>query len=360
MGPPTSARPRRSRAGLFLFLLVLGLAAWEVAARVSGAAVTPVRFAGAAWNVAAGRGGGLGAGSDELDRIYIRPLPYMMWGLKPGWTRESKDGKARTSNRHGFRGPDFAVPKPQGTYRIVCLGGSTTYDDQVDDADTYPVQLEAFLRQARPGRSIEVINAGVPSYTSAESLASLAFVCVDLQPDAILIYDNINDYRPRLYPNFDPAYFHYRKIWDGSARLKETGEPGSEMQGINSYLQWMPPEPLGDKAENARRAGTWAFRRNLLSMCGIAKAHGIAIVLATVICDAGGINSEPLLVDSIAEQNQVMKQVAAEQGALLIDLAAAYPQGDFYAEGDPIHNNAAGAKEKARIIADGLLQGLLQ
>ena len=357
MGPPTSSRPRRSRAGLFLFLLVLGLAAWEVAARVAGAPVTPVRFAGAAWNLAAGRSGGLGGG-DELDRIYIRPLPYMMWGLKPGWTRESKDGKARTSNSHGFRGPEFAVPKPQGTYRIVCLGGSTTYDDQVDDADTYPVQLEALLRQARPGRSIEVINAGVPSYTSAESLASLAFVCVDLQPDAILIYDNINDYRPRLYPNFDPAYFHYRKVWDGSARLKQTGPSGSEMQGINSYLQWLPPEPEGDQAENVRRAGTWAFRRNLLSMCGVAKAHGIAIVLATVVCDPENQYSEELMVQAIAEQNEVMKQVAAEQGALLVDLAAVYPEGGFFA--DPIHNNAAGAKEKARIIADGLLQGLLR
>ena len=360
MGTPTSARPRRSRAGLFLFLLVLGLAAWELAARAAGAAVTPVRFAGAAWNLAAGGGGGLGAGSEELERIYIRPLPYMMWGLKPGWTRESKDGKPRTSNSHGFRGPEFAVPKPQGTYRIVCLGGSTTYDDQVGDADTYPVQLEALLRQARPGRSIEVVNAGVPSYTSAESLASLAFVCVDLQPDAILIYDNINDYRPRLYPNFDPAYFHYRKVWDGSARLRETGEGNLRAGTIDSYLQRMPPEPQGDKAENARRAGTWAFRRNLLSMCGIAKAHGIAIVLSTVVCDPHGPNSEALMVDAIAEQNQVMKQVAAEQGALLIDLAAAYPQGDFFAEGDPIHNNEAGAKEKARIIADGLLAGLLQ
>jgi len=43
---------------------------------------------------------------------------------------------------------------------------------------------------------------------------------------------------------------------------------------------------------------------------------------------------------------------------VLVDLAAAYPEGNYFA--DSVHNNAAGAKEKARIIADGLLKDLFK
>lgn len=360
MGDPTSSRPRRSRVGLFLFLLLLGAAAWELASRISDSpGLRPSRMLAGAL----GGGGGGNAGppdapsASEMERMYIEPQPYVMWGLKPKWTRESKRGLVMTSNSLGFRGEEIAVPKPAGVYRIVCLGGSTTYDELVSDADTFAVQLQAALRKARPDRKIEVVNAGVPSYTSAESLANLAFRCIELQPDLILDYDNVNDVRPRFYRNFDNAYFNYRKIWDGSNRLWQKGE-GELESGINLFLQRLPPDDNGDQASNARRAGTHAFERNLTSIAGIAKAHGIDVAFATVICDPQDPNAQAPLIDGIVEQNEVMKRVAAAQGALLIDLAAQFPKGDYF--DDPVHNNPAGAKEKARIIADGLLAGPLK
>ena len=370
--PTASARPRRSRAGLFFFVLLLGLVAWEIVARVAmPGSVTPLKFACAAWTVASGgtvSGGGAPPPTDEqMAKIAYRPLPYLNYGLKPNWTRTSDKPNApvKTSNSLGFRGREVDSPKPAGRYRIACLGGSTTYDDGVGDDETYPLKLEEFLRAARPDLDIEVVNAGVPSYTSAESLANLAFRVLDLQPDAIVLYEGINDWRPRTYPGFDSAYFHYRKVWDGSTRHYEAGPPGTEMAGgINPFIQYNNP-PGQDVAANARAAGHAAFERNLVSMAGIAKEHGVSVVMVSNTIDEANpfTQKEPGFLAGIREHNEVIRKVCSEHGALFIDLDARFPKGADLPDGglfvDIVHNNARGSEIKARIIADGLLAGLL-
>jgi lysophospholipase L1-like esterase len=362
MPQPASTRARRSRVGLFLFLLLLLGGAWEIAVRARGmSAPTPLRVLSAAWVVAGG--GAVGGrppgapGPEEVAKMAYRPLPYVMFGLKPDWTREAPDGLQRRSNSLGFRGREVEQPKPPGRYRIVCLGGSTTYSEAVGDADAYPALLESMLREARPGRDIEVVNAGVPTYTTAESLANLAFRVIDLQPDAIIVYHAANDYRPRLYRNFDSAYFHYRKVWDGTTTLWENG-PGEMLGGLNPFVQFNLPEDNGDPAENAARAGSAAYRRNLVSMAGIAAAHGARTVFVSFACDEQGKHRLEEYVVGVAEHNRVMREVAAAQGALWIDMLAVFPQGQGLFV-DAVHLNARGTAAKARIIADGLLKGLL-
>jgi lysophospholipase L1-like esterase len=359
--PTSSSRARRSRAGLFLFLILLFGGAWEVAVRVIGLPQpTPLRVLSAAWSVASGRGGGGPAGApgpEELAKMAYRPLPYVMWGLKPDWTREAPDGRLRTSNSLGFRGAAVQVPKPEGRTRIVCLGGSTTYSEAVGDADAYPYLMEQMLREARPELDIEVVNAGVPSYTTAESLANLAFRVLDLQPDAIVVYHAVNDYRPREYRNFDSAYLHYRKVWDGTNTLYERG-PGDMEGGLNPFIQHNLPPDNGSKAENARRAGTGAYRRNLTSMAGLAAAHGVRAVFVSFAVDEQGEHTRSEYVQAAAEHNVVLREVAERQGALFIDLQPEFPQGQGYFQ-DAVHLNERGTPVKARIIADGLLKGLL-
>ena len=59
-------------------------------------------------------------------RLMFSPHHYLAYYPSPGY--------AKGENRHnslGYRGEEFAVPKPPSVYRIVCLGGSTTYTDRV-------------------------------------------------------------------------------------------------------------------------------------------------------------------------------------------------------------------------------------
>jgi len=367
MSNPASSRQRGSRFGLILFLLVLGLISWEIIGRVVGIPrTTPLKFAAAAWTVAsggslAGTGVGTPPDAEQLKKNAYRPLPYVMYGLKPNWSREGQvhpDGEVltKTSNSLGFRGREVVMPKPAGIYRIVCLGGSTTYSDAVGDADAYPLLLEQQLRKARPDKDIEVINAGVPSYTTAETLPNLAFRCIDLQPDAIVLYEGINDFRTRVYKNFDNAYFHYRKVWNGTIENWEAGE-GEMRGGINPFIQFNTPADNGNKNENVRRAGTAAFRRNLTSIAGIARAHGIKVVFVTCSFDPDSEYSDETFAAGIEEHNEVVREVAKAQGALCIDMAAQFSTKGQFA--DPVHMNPAGSLQMARLIAAGLLKGLL-
>ncbi len=69
-------------------------------------------------------------------------------------------GKSVTINQAGFRGlRDNPIPKPPGKFRVVCLGDSFTLGYGVDDANSYPAQLESLHPE------IEAINMGQGGYS---------------------------------------------------------------------------------------------------------------------------------------------------------------------------------------------------
>jgi hypothetical protein len=89
------------------------------------------------------------------------------------------------------------MPKPANEFRIVCIGGSTTYDDCIDDdAGTYPARLQFHLTQR--GYAVKVINAGVPGWTSYESVINFALRISSIAPDLIIDYDGWNDLSARV------------------------------------------------------------------------------------------------------------------------------------------------------------------
>ena len=55
------------------------------------------------------------------------PHPYLAYALKPSWSSPRNRKKSASHNRLGFRGPEIEIPKPAGTFRVLCLGGSSTY-----------------------------------------------------------------------------------------------------------------------------------------------------------------------------------------------------------------------------------------
>ena len=62
---------------------------------------------------------------------YEGGYPYLPYRVRP------KPSSSRYSNPRGYRGRDFEWKKPEGTVRIACLGGSTTWEG------TYPTVLQA-------------------------------------------------------------------------------------------------------------------------------------------------------------------------------------------------------------------------
>lgn len=122
-------------------------------------------------------------------------------------TPDYVDTRGVYHNAQGFRRKgEVAQKKPKGTYRIFLMGGSAAYGTGSLAAfgkDKWPILrndetidyfLEAFLKEKLPGRSIEVINAGITSHQSHHHLIYLNQTILKMHPDMVIFFDGFNDY----------------------------------------------------------------------------------------------------------------------------------------------------------------------
>ena len=140
---------------------------------------------------------------EKIGRAY-RLHPYLVVTGRPAATLEAA-GKIAHFNARGQRATnvrDLPLLKPPGVSRIVCEGGSTTFDLLApDDASTWPARLGALLASRA-----DVANAGFPGWTSLESLISLEIRDVDLAPDVVIVFAGINDLQPAGHVPFASDY----------------------------------------------------------------------------------------------------------------------------------------------------------
>ena len=113
------------------------------------------------------------------------------WGLRPntsGYYRREGASYVRV-NGDGFRGPDFARPKPPGTIRIAVLGDSYTEAIQVPYEDTFASVAARVLAQCPllKGKRVEALNFGVDGYGTAQELVTLRNQVWSYQPDIVMI-----------------------------------------------------------------------------------------------------------------------------------------------------------------------------
>ena len=99
--------------------------------------------------------------SDQASKFRVSSHRYLGYYPTPNF----RFGKNK-HNSLGFRGDEFIISKPWEEFRIVCIGGSTTYTTRVDDYQlSYPALLE-FELNSRGYDNVRVINAGVPGWTT--------------------------------------------------------------------------------------------------------------------------------------------------------------------------------------------------
>ncbi|MCZ7582515.1 MAG: hypothetical protein M5R36_03815 [Deltaproteobacteria bacterium] len=119
--------------------------------------------------------------------------PRMLVELIPGAhdVFRPADGPARevTVNSLGLRDPERTLIKPDGAYRLLIVGSSTTYGAAVSDGDTLSAHLERLLNRRFGGDALrfEVWNGGVSAYTPMQ-MAALADRLVEegAAPDVVL------------------------------------------------------------------------------------------------------------------------------------------------------------------------------
>lgn len=136
---------------------------------------------------------------EELSGM-LRPDATLMWSLVPSQDLEyANHPSGYRTNSMGLRSREISPEKKDNEYRILSLGESTTYGYGVANDETYSAQLEALLKAGGSEQEFRVINAGVPAWSSFQSLLFLKERGIKLKPDMVLLYNEYNDYLPTSY-----------------------------------------------------------------------------------------------------------------------------------------------------------------
>ena len=275
----------------------------------------------------------------------IQPHPYLAYANRPGFQKPAtaKDPVEVAHNSLGFNSAEVTWNKPQGTFRIVCLGGSSTYGIGPSSTWTnWPVKLGEELG-ARSARPIEVVNLGCQGYSTFESQINLALRGVDLEPDLVVVYHTINDLRCALYPGVARDNTHWRAVWpvDRELPLESALEHSITYKAWRRYMTswWEERQNLGsyvivdfgkyapdDYAQPSDPdLGFDAYRRNLVNIVALARAHGAEVLLVTEACRMGDLDrfgSAALQRAGYERMTQLIKDVAQERGVPLCDARA--------------------------------------
>lgn len=319
---------------------------------------------------------------DEINekQTLLQGLAYLNYGLST--TQDHV-------NSLGYRGPEIAMPKLDDVYRIVAVGGSTTYGLFLDLWQlAYPRQLEEMLQRDFGYGRVELINAGVPQYSTWESAVNMLLRIPDLEPDLIIIYHGINDVGVRLTdPEFydglntgkgywvdrdDPLppsvlwRFALKRLGYELPVAYELDTTFSRPDGIRSCdLDDSGPESVCrgfdmTASEVMQANPPIYFERNLRNMIRLARGMNSEVLLLTWAYSpldfpqaGGGGMVYQHLQTGVDEHNDIVRRLAQEEGALFYDLAATMPIDERYWV-NGVHMQAAGTAEMARQIAEYL------
>jgi lysophospholipase L1-like esterase len=306
--------------------------------------------------------------------VMFRPPASSVFEAPPHAMSHERTPVLHFTNADGLRveAPDYDLPKrkPAGQLRLAVLGSSaiqlgSTYET------TLPGSLRTVLRERYPGRDIEVINAGIQSCVSRQSLAHLLFTVVDYEPDIVILYDGVNDLglpltydsRPNYPYNFETmqeAWEAYRSkaqdpLWRvllnrsrlyAAWRARFEGEEGNTTVntvalGLNRPPHSMPAREVIDSPEYAREhvAAYLANWRQLIALSATYGYEPICVLQPTggfdvdyalpIMQQTFGMESETALewIEAFralyAEADRQIGQLQAEQpGRVILNLSA--------------------------------------
>ena len=126
----------------------------------------------------------------------FRPDPDLFWSLLPEIDLPFM-GQRVVTNSLGLRSPEPGPrPRSGAEYRILSMGESSTFGSGVAGSETYTARLADDLQAAGWAPRVTAINAGVPAYSSFQSVKYLELRGLALEPDLLLFYHEVNDYLP--------------------------------------------------------------------------------------------------------------------------------------------------------------------
>lgn len=282
---------------------------------------------------------------------FVQPDQKRIWKLTPNTNIRRRDIYI---NSMGFRGPEFKSEKTTEK-RIIMIGDSCTFGWGVGQNETIANKLSEYLMEKN--LKVHVINAGVPGYSSFQTLQYLKYELINYYPDIITILVGWNDTwtTPSLDDkeivsqrvNLISFNFFVRKFW--VARLF------SSFAKKKYYDKYKIETSL---AKKKNRVSLSDFKKNIEDMISLSRERAITLILMTLP------QKKPIKKLEVDKYMNLLSEIAKENKVILIDLIDSMPTNLeknaslFLGEGDNIHYSAIGSKFIANIIAKTMLGSL--
>jgi lysophospholipase L1-like esterase len=276
-------------------------------------------------------------------------------------------------NERGFRGPLLELPKPAGRVRLAFLGASTTFcAEATSEQATWPALVAAGAASDRANGSVDYLNAGVGGHLLEHMRVNLEKRVAPYEPDVVFLYEATNE----LTRDTRELAVEQGVYTGHSDRASLLGEYSLAWYLIEKNLL------LGRRRDGATRNAarvqfeprelSRGYRARLEALCDAARARAKLVVLLTFstqarrehdparLADACNTAfyympymTPELLLDGFDEYNRVAREVAAEKGVLLVDVAHAVP-GDKQHFNDSVHFKDAGCAAFAAAVLERL------
>lgn len=277
-------------------------------------------------------------------------------------------------NEQGYRDRPFG---PKTGPRVLALGDSSTFGWDVAAAETWPKVLENLLRER--GRAVEVLNLGVPGYSTHQARLLLEEIW-PLEPDLLILAYGRNDELDTAFsPTAEGRGRTDAEMMPGDRvapappptlrrRLRETGL----YRAILGLFHSESPDPAASAGaeRSLRRVPLPEYRENLRALVAAARARGVPVILVSIGCfteeyrralvevaaaeGVPGLDTYPLLFSKIPEIKTAERFAPCRDrllGWLGMETLAGCPDGWLWFSTDFGHPNACGH----RVIAEALL-----
>lgn len=238
-----------------------------------------------------------------------RAVLYSFWPSIPQSLRESPFWHVRL-NSEGFRTEEF-TSKPRSVFRVVCLGDSWTFGASVDQALTYPAQLQRLLLEEFPNSEFQVLNLGIIGHSSFQG-RRLMRRALQLRPDVVVIGYAMNE--------------------DDWAGYEDQSDSSVTQEDARSLIGWMADvfedtgDYLSENIELYRLLKYWALRLRWHPDPLDAEVRDFVEEVMSLEAAAVGETPEPWLEASLRDYQANLLWMIDDARAVGTDVVLLFPE----------------------------------
>ncbi|MCH7691541.1 MAG: hypothetical protein IIA17_10935 [candidate division Zixibacteria bacterium] len=296
------------------------------------------------------------AGDRDFYKVFERDS-RRIWRFRADCKTISKQytGLVYELNSSGFRGPEVFQNKPD--YRIVAIGNSCTFGWGISLEYTWTERLRKKLDKRYQNSKHEVINAGVPAYTSFQGKKYLFDELLLLQPDAVIITFGWNDHWAGIDGKPDSEHKMPNQALLGLQNLLNRTNLYRFMRKIILGYSSQPETLPFDQVPGIRRVPRREFVSNLAEIIDTLNQHGIQSLLVVPPVPTpeeyyrGRKSNLHILHEAYQED---IRLVALQTGTALVDLQPLFDQYQNLFPVDPIHYNVQGTELVSRALFEAV------